>query len=80
MDPPGFDTPKTGREDLPMVSRAGKIRAIFLAAVLAAAASVCGLTNQASANTAAQANASQIVSDMGAGWKPAGSQRQRIPQ
>jgi endoglucanase len=68
VDLPGFGTLKTGREEIPMVSQVGKIRAIFLALVLAAAASVYGLTNQASADTAAQSNASQIVAEMGAGW------------
>lgn len=51
-----------------MVSPAGKIRAIFLAVMLAVAASVAGLTNQASADTTTQLNASQIVAEMGAGW------------
>jgi endoglucanase len=45
-----------------------KIRAIVIAVMLALAASVPGLTNQASANTVTQSSASQIVADMGAGW------------
>jgi endoglucanase len=51
-----------------MVSLAGKIRVIFLAVLLAVAASVYGAAPQASADTAAQSSASQIVADMGAGW------------
>ena len=51
-----------------MVSLAGKIRVIFLAVLLAVTASVYGAAHQASADTAAQSSASQIVADMGAGW------------
>ncbi|MDQ0746461.1 endoglucanase [Streptomyces africanus] len=51
-----------------MVSLAGKIRVIFLAVLLAVAASVYGAAHQASADTAAKSSASQIVADMGAGW------------
>ncbi|GAP48400.1 cellulase family glycosylhydrolase [Streptomyces azureus] len=51
-----------------MVSQVGKIRAIFLAVVLAVVASFAGLTNQASADTTTQLNATQIVAEMGAGW------------
>ncbi|MDX3386979.1 glycoside hydrolase family 5 protein [Streptomyces niveiscabiei] len=51
-----------------MVSPAGKIRVIFLAGLLAVTASVYGAAHQASADTAAQSSASQIVADMGAGW------------
>ncbi|GKQ36242.1 cellulase [Streptomyces sp. A012304] len=36
--------------------------------MLSVVASVAGLTNQASADTTTQLNASQIVADMGAGW------------
>ncbi|WP_410645575.1 glycoside hydrolase family 5 protein [Amycolatopsis sp. lyj-346] len=48
-----------------MTSRATKLRSVFLAAALAVTASVSGI-NPATAAT--QANASQIVADMGAGW------------
>lgn len=51
-----------------MASPAGKIRVVFLAILLAVAASVYGTAPQASADTAAQSSASQIVADMGAGW------------
>ncbi|SMQ14335.1 endoglucanase [Streptomyces sp. Ag82_O1-12] len=51
-----------------MASLAGKIRVMFLAVLLAVAASVYGTAPQASADTAAQSSASQIVADMGAGW------------
>ncbi|MDX2675065.1 glycoside hydrolase family 5 protein [Streptomyces sp. NY05-11A] len=51
-----------------MASLAGKIRVIFLAVLLPVAASVYGTAPQASAETAAQSSASQIVADMGAGW------------
>ncbi|MFF5521883.1 glycoside hydrolase family 5 protein [Streptomyces coeruleorubidus] len=51
-----------------MASLAGKIRVTFLAVLLAVAASVYGTAPQASADTAAQSSASQIVADMGAGW------------
>ncbi|MEU4446685.1 cellulase family glycosylhydrolase [Actinosynnema sp. NPDC050801] len=40
----------------------------MLAVALAVAPSVSGVTSQASADTTAQLNASQIVADMGAGW------------
>ncbi|MFI1509858.1 glycoside hydrolase family 5 protein [Streptomyces sp. NPDC020597] len=51
-----------------MASLAGKIRAVFLAVLLAVAAAVYGTAHQASADTVAQSSASQIVADMGAGW------------
>ncbi|MFH9984633.1 glycoside hydrolase family 5 protein [Streptomyces luteogriseus] len=51
-----------------MASLAGKIRVVFLAVLLSVAASVYGTAPQASAETAAQSSASQIVADMGAGW------------
>jgi endoglucanase len=49
-------------------SKARKIKVALLAVVLSAAASVSGLSNQASADTMTQLNASQIIADMGAGW------------
>ncbi|GAA2109627.1 hypothetical protein [Streptomyces synnematoformans] len=52
-----------------MTATAMKIRALLVAAALAVAASVGGgSANQASADTAPQLDASQIVADMGAGW------------
>ncbi|MFH9891211.1 glycoside hydrolase family 5 protein [Streptomyces luteogriseus] len=51
-----------------MASPAGKIKVVFLAVLLSVAASVYGTAPQASAETAAQSSASQIVADMGAGW------------
>lgn len=51
-----------------MASPAGKIRVMFLAVLLSVAASMYGTAPQASAETAAQSSASQIVADMGAGW------------
>jgi endoglucanase len=51
-----------------VVSKARKISVVLLAVVSAVAVSVSGLTNQASADTMTQLNASQIVADMGAGW------------
>ncbi|MET9812091.1 glycoside hydrolase family 5 protein [Streptomyces sp. NPDC006355] len=58
-------TKETG---IPMISPAGKLKAVCLALMLSVVASVAGLTNQASADTTRQLNASQIVADMGAGW------------
>ncbi|MFW6690701.1 glycoside hydrolase family 5 protein [Streptomyces sp. MAR4 CNX-425] len=52
-----------------MAAKTMKIRTVLVAIVLAVAASVSGgSANQAAADTAAQSDASQIVSDMGAGW------------
>ena len=51
-----------------MTSQARKIRSVLLAAAVALTASVSGLANEASGETAASLNASQIVADMGAGW------------
>ncbi|GHG12269.1 MULTISPECIES: glycoside hydrolase family 5 protein [Amycolatopsis] len=48
-----------------MTSRAAQLRSVFLAAALAVTATVSGV-HPATATT--QANAAQIVSDMGAGW------------
>jgi endoglucanase len=45
-----------------------KIKALVLAAVMAATASLPGVTNQAAADTTAQLNAAQVIADMGAGW------------
>jgi endoglucanase len=47
---------------------ARKIRVALLAAALTAAGAVSGVTHQASADTVTQLNASQIITDMGAGW------------
>jgi endoglucanase len=51
-----------------MAVKTMKIRAVLVAVIMAAAASVCGSADQASADTLAQLDASQIVADMGAGW------------
>ncbi|MEV7097908.1 glycoside hydrolase family 5 protein [Amycolatopsis sp. NPDC051045] len=51
-----------------MTSKSTKLRSVFLAAVLAAAAAGSGLANQLPAEATTQLNASQIVADMGAGW------------
>jgi endoglucanase len=51
-----------------VVSKARKISVALLAAALTAAGAVSGATNQASAGTLTQLNASQIIADMGAGW------------
>lgn len=51
-----------------MGSRTAKIRVGVVAVLSAFAVSVAGWTNQASADTMTQLNASQIVADMGAGW------------
>lgn len=51
-----------------MVSKVVKLRAVVVAVLLALAASLSGLMNQASANTTALSSASQIVTEMGAGW------------
>ncbi|ANZ39721.1 cellulase [Lentzea guizhouensis] len=51
-----------------MCSKASRIRAGFLSAVLAVAVSASCLVGPASAGTTGQLNASQIVADMGAGW------------
>ncbi|MEX3106310.1 MULTISPECIES: glycoside hydrolase family 5 protein [unclassified Streptomyces] len=62
------DGDTAARDRLRADSPAGKIRVIFLACLLAVTASVYGAAHQASADTAAQSSASQIVADMGAGW------------
>ncbi|GAA3923771.1 cellulase family glycosylhydrolase [Actinoplanes auranticolor] len=51
-----------------MSSRARKAGLAFLAATLAFAGTVYGVTRPASADVVAQLNASQLVADMGAGW------------
>jgi endoglucanase len=45
-----------------------RIRSILIAVVLAAVVSLTGLVNQPPAHATAQASASEIISDMGAGW------------
>jgi endoglucanase len=51
-----------------VLSQASRFKAIFLAVALTVAPAISGLTNQASADSMAELNASQIVADMGAGW------------
>lgn len=51
-----------------MFAKARRFSLSLLAVVLAAAPLTSGLANQASADTVAPLNASQIVADMGAGW------------
>jgi endoglucanase len=51
-----------------MSAKARKLGSALFGATLAVAASVFGLANQVSAETTAQLNAAQIVTDMGAGW------------
>ncbi|WP_414640126.1 glycoside hydrolase family 5 protein [Amycolatopsis sp.] len=56
------------REESSLTSQKRKIRSVLLAVAVALTASVSGLANQASGETVASLNASQIVADMGAGW------------
>lgn len=51
-----------------MNSRKRKVGLTLVAAMLAFAGSVSGVTRQASADAVVQLNASQLVADMGAGW------------
>lgn len=51
-----------------MVSAVRQTRTILIAVAVTAIASLTGLVNQAPAHATAQASASQIIADMGAGW------------
>lgn len=51
-----------------MRSKVWKVRVALLAAMVALAGAVLGMTFQASADAVVQLNASQLVADMGAGW------------
>src|SRR5690349_15598642 len=61
-------TPCRPGEEAPMGSRARKAGFAFLAAMVAFAGLVSGVTNPASADVTARLNGSQLVADMGAGW------------
>lgn len=59
---------KAEREEIPVVSAVRRIRTILIAVVLTAVVSLTGLVSQTPAHATAQASASEIIADMGAGW------------